>query len=82
MSNYPTTVTDIYTDASLYGWGAHTDSLESNGVWNNAERCCHINVLEMMAVRNALVSFDQIRGEIDMHLKHCHWARTIESCWK
>jgi len=48
---------EIYSDASLTGWGAHLGIHIAKGHWNINEKL-HINVLELMAVYNALRSFD------------------------
>ena len=44
----------LYTDASLTGWGAFLEGRTLSGTWNRKETSFHINMLEMMAVRNAL----------------------------
>lgn len=58
----PTTVTEMYTDASHHGWGAHTESQVARGEWTAYERTDHINILEMMAVQKGLEAFDHLRG--------------------
>ena len=42
----------IFTDASLTGWGGHMGNLEIKGIWNREEQNLHINVLELKAVVN------------------------------
>ena len=44
----------IHTDASLQGWGAHSQKVTVQGQWSKKFRCFHINVLEAMAVLLAL----------------------------
>jgi ribonuclease HI len=51
--------TEIFTDASLFGWGAHTDNLFTSGVWTQEQSSLHINNLEMEAVCRALPFFSQ-----------------------
>ena len=53
---YRTQVT-IFTDASLAGWGAHTNSLTVSGIWPPAWRHFTINWLEMQAIKLALIEF-------------------------
>ncbi|XP_076470025.1 uncharacterized protein LOC143300312 [Babylonia areolata] len=53
----PTLQVALFTDASSMGWGAHMDSLHAAGTWSPEERLCHINVLELEAVRRALQHF-------------------------
>ena len=48
----------VYTDASTVGWGAHLDDLTVQGKWSQEETQLHINILEMRAVRLALIKFD------------------------
>lgn len=41
---------EIFTDASMTGWGAFSDGNRANGSWSVDERNCHINYLELLAV--------------------------------
>ena len=43
----------LYTDASLEGWGAHTQRHQVSGTWTTKQKNLHINVLEMLAVFHA-----------------------------
>ena len=54
----------IMTDASLSGWGGILTEVDGasvkhmvQGVWNPSQAAYHINVLELLAVRNTLVQF-------------------------
>ena len=58
-------VVDMYTDASLYGWGAHLLAKEASGQWDSREKILHINALEMMAVQNALEAFN-VQGSLPL----------------
>lgn len=40
----------LTTDASLSGWGAHTDKKVTRGFWSIFEKVYHINTLELIAV--------------------------------
>ena len=45
----------IWTDASEYGWGAHSvDGDWRSGQWSRSERDFHINILEIKAVTEAI----------------------------
>ncbi|XP_070183308.1 uncharacterized protein [Littorina saxatilis] len=44
-------------NASLLGWGAHTDRLTASGLWSVEQSTWHINSLELEAVFLALVAF-------------------------
>ena len=50
----------VFTDASLEGWGGHLNFQTVRGKWNVQERDFHINVLEMLAVLEVLKQFVQV----------------------
>lgn len=45
---------EIFSDASLSGWGVYSDDFESHGFWKDNEKNLHINILEMKAAFFAL----------------------------
>ena len=45
----------FFTDASLKGWGASWKDLQISGLWSDPESPCHINWLELEAIRLALL---------------------------
>jgi len=47
----------VFTDASLEGWGGHLNFQTVRGIWDIQERNLHINVLEMLAVLKVLKHF-------------------------
>lgn len=47
----------LFTDASNLGWRAHLESETCQGLWSVDEESLHLNVLEMRAVRLALLHF-------------------------
>ena len=53
----PTHTREIFTDASLFGWGAHLGGDTISGTWSAREALQHINWLELEAVLRALVHF-------------------------
>ena len=54
----------VFTDASLDGWGGHLDFQVAQGSWDPHQRKLHINVLEMMAVQKVLEFFlSQVTGK-------------------
>ncbi|XP_033633155.1 uncharacterized protein LOC117294748 [Asterias rubens] len=58
----PPSVT-VTTDASLLGWGATLHPRQIAGVWGSEHLSAHINVLEILAVSNALWHFQSdVRG--------------------
>ena len=53
----------LHTDASMLGWGAHCQTEEVSGPWNQPESALHINELELLAVSKALHHFvDRLAG--------------------
>lgn len=48
---------EIFSDASLTGWGASCDSQRAHGWWSDNEKGLHINALEIKAAFYALKSF-------------------------
>ena len=57
LLDIPEAQTQLFTDASKSGWGAHSDTFQASGEWSAREAILHINQLEMLAVRNALAAF-------------------------
>ena len=47
------------TDASGTGWGASLHSRSASGQWSAKQTCLHISQLELLAVHNALLAFQQ-----------------------
>lgn len=50
-------VQEIFTDASLNGWGASCRDRRTHGWWSECERTLHINSLELKAAFNGLLCF-------------------------
>ena len=48
---------EIFSDASLSGWGAYSDGETTRGLWNQNETDLHINQLELTAAFFALKCF-------------------------
>lgn len=48
---------EIFTDASLLGWGATCLGREAKGRWSSTENSFHINHLEVLAAILGLQSF-------------------------
>ena len=57
------------TDASLLGWGAVSEGVQTGGLWSEGERMHHINLLELIAGAFAVKTFARHRRNIHMHLK-------------
>ena len=47
--------TQLFTDASNIGWGAHWNTLTVSGVWTTTEKTLHINILELEAIHRAML---------------------------
>lgn len=50
-------ILEIFSDASLTGWGASCGSLRSHGWWSEDDKSLHINALELKAVFFAIKCF-------------------------
>ena len=50
----------IFTDASIEGWGAHLDEHTARGTWSPPGSKLHINYLELKAVFLALKEFQNL----------------------
>lgn len=61
---------DLYTDASMVGWGAYLPKLDlrASGVWSSEEQELHINVLELKAVLLGLESLCQSMKDVHILL--------------
>ena len=53
----PSPMVEVYTDASIHGWGGHCLDQIAQGVWSTPWQGMHINVLEMRAVLLSLQHF-------------------------
>ena len=56
----------LWTDASLLGWGGHTDHALASGQWHPHERNLHINILEVRAVRYTVLKL--LPSNLCLHL--------------
>ena len=52
-------VREIFSDASLTGWGAECQGQSTRGFWSETERSFHINLLELLAALFSLKSFSK-----------------------
>ena len=52
----PPVFTRLFTDASNEGWGAVRNDVSTGGHWSEVEKLSHINVLELLAIQNGLLS--------------------------
>ena len=57
----------MFTDASLEGWGGTLNDMEVHGKWSQEETQYHINVLELMGIWRVLQHFqDVVQGSTVM----------------
>lgn len=63
---------EIYSDASLSGWGASCGNQKTQGLWNALEKKQHINHLELLAATLALKCFAS-------HLSSCEILLRIDN---
>lgn len=60
---------EIFTDASLTGWGAACGNEKTGGHWTATERSNHINYLELLAVYFGLKSFANNKRDCNILLR-------------
>ena len=58
----------MFSDASKKGWGATCQGITTGGAWSSVEKAWHINVLELEAVRLAILSFPKFKKLNSIHL--------------
>ena len=58
----PPVSVEIHSDASLWGWGGHSDRSTFSGMWSPTLMKCHINFLELMAAFLCLKRLDPPQG--------------------
>jgi len=51
----------LQTDASKKGWGAFCQGIRTGGAWSSQEKNFHINILELLAIKYAILSIFQER---------------------
>ena len=59
----------IQTDASLEGWEANCMGMETGSKWSVEERKLHINVLELLVVKNAILAFTKEKTINAIHIQ-------------
>ena len=59
----------IFSDASKKGWDASCLGITTGGLWSSVEKAWHINVLELEAVRLAILSFTKFKKLKSIHLR-------------
>ena len=59
----------IQTDASKTGWGAVCQGNTTEGIWSYQERSKHINILELIAVKLAILTFTKGKSVTAIHLQ-------------
>ena len=59
----------VQTDPSTKGWGAHCNGISTGGKWSKKEQQHHINVLELMAVKFAVLTFTKNLSNLSIHIQ-------------
>lgn len=60
---------EIFTDASLTGWGTYCRGEKTHGWWKNTEKKDHINLLELKAALNGLKCFAKQKTNCEILLR-------------
>ena len=59
----------ITSDASLQGWGATCNGIQTRGPWSPQEQILHINCLELLAASLAVQTFAKQKSDITILLE-------------
>jgi len=59
----------LQTYASMKGWGAYCQEIRTGGFWTKEEQTFHINVLELLAIKYAILSIQKIRKVCSFHVQ-------------
>ena len=59
----------IHTDASKKGWVVLCKGVRIRGLWSNEEQLLHINVLELLAIKLALLTFSESESIKSIHFQ-------------
>ena len=59
----------IQTDVPKSGWGAFCNGVSTQGKWSEKEENLHINVLELIAAKFAILTFTEGQSNIAIHLQ-------------
>ena len=59
----------VFLDASKKGWCAASQGITTGDQWSSVEKAWHINVLELEAVRLAILSFTIFKKLKSIHLR-------------
>ena len=59
----------IQTDASKKGWGAVCKGVRTGGLWSKEEQLLHVNVLELLAIKLALLTFTKSGSIKSIHFQ-------------
>ncbi|XP_011858425.1 PREDICTED: uncharacterized protein LOC105555982 [Vollenhovia emeryi] len=62
-------VLEIFSDASLSGWGVYCQGHRTHGHWNKEEKKCHINYLELLSAFFGLKCFAKNLKSSDLLLR-------------
>ena len=57
---YPPSQILMQTDASNKGWGAVCQGIRTRGLWSKREQEYHINLLELLAIKFAFLTFGKM----------------------
>ena len=56
-------------DASKKGWGAVCQGIRTGGLWSKKKHECHINLLELLAIKFALLTFSKMINFKSVHIQ-------------
>lgn len=62
-------ILEIFSDASLTGWGIHCNGESVGGLWSQSEQTFHINQLELLAALFGLKCFAKLHSHCNILLR-------------
>ena len=60
---------DDHPDASRTGWGVGCQRIETRGVWSSQELSQYVNILEVLVVKLASISFTKAKKRNSIHFQ-------------
>lgn len=58
---------EIFSDASLTGWGAYCNGVKTRGSWTDLDRSKHVNELELLSAFYSIQAFAPRATDISIH---------------
>ena len=67
--HYSASLTDTNADRCFQGWGAVCQGIRTGGPWSKKEQEYHINLLQLLAIKFALLTFSKMMNFKSVHIQ-------------